>query len=88
MRLMSIYEGMPDHRAAIIYLLRKLSASGYKLVEHIWEESTGSSYLGYLLVRQPELLETYKLRDFDSPDAYHIARIYIEKQELDINDEK
>lgn len=87
MRLMSIYEGMPDHRAAIVYLLSKLSALGYKLVEHIWEESTGSFYLGYLLARQPELLENYKLRDFDSPDAYHIARSYIERQDLDINDE-
>lgn len=77
MKIKTIHEDTPDFQKAIATLITKLTNQGYQLVTHTWEEGSGNRYEGYFLARHPQKLETYKLRDFQTPDAYHIARSYL-----------
>lgn len=70
----------PDFSGAIKRFTNRLSDMGYKLVEHVWEESTGNHFHGYFVTKHPEQLETYKLRDFETPDAYHLGRRYLDDE--------
>lgn len=81
MKLSNIHESDHDKlKKAILSFLQRLTTQGYHLVEHVWEESSGNCYDGLFLAKHPQKLATYKLRDFTTPDAYHLGRNYIEDQ--------
>lgn len=79
MRL-ALIEGSPDFGAAVKSLLDRLLGR-FKLVIHRWDDSSSNSYMGYFLAKYPDKLQNYKLRDFETPDAYHLCRYWIESQE-------
>lgn len=76
----ALIEGSPDFVAAIKSLLDRLLGR-FKLVIHRWEDSSSNSYIGYFLASFPDKLQSYKLRDFETPDAYHLCRYWTESQE-------
>lgn len=76
-----ILENNRDFNKAIAYLISLLPA--YKLVQHVWEDGSSNHYIGYFLAEYPEKLDTYKLRDFRSPNAYHLCRSWIDSSEVD-----